>query len=1034
MIITMLYSNFNKVLRLGYLLVLTLFCLARMEAGSMFQYVKVIGIQTVDTLVVDNNLDEGEGSLRQAILFANALDKRVLISVRLGNNADSVLTLKSPLPGLQGKIRVEVTDAVPVFILDGIDLTESADHGIRIQADSVGIEGLTIRNFPGYGILCLSDFKHIDITNNIIENNGRLNVMGGGLFLQNAGSVMISSNIVRNNLPSGIELKHSSHIKLIGNQIYGNQGDGLWLDQCEQAVVGDSCDTCENLIHSNLLCGIRLTECVENIHVYNNLIGINRETTLPLPNGQHGILMRRCKNVFVGDRHRENIISGNMINGISVIDSSSSVFIRNNKIGYTNYSNFGIANRQKGIEVLGSRDIQIGGKEDGEGNKIGYSQVNIYAGDSSEQVSIIHNQFFCSPFSILIEHNSNGGLLGYNEFEILNARRLTGQFLPGGNIQIYRKRKECMTCQGNELLASVQATPIGIWDVLLDIPLQHGDFVSLILTDTLGNSYGFTPCKQFNCVVQQNVNILSNGTDRLCEGDQLVLSTSFGTLHQWSTGETNAQIQIDTGGWYSVRVIDTNGCSTSDSLYIQYFPSPSLTLYPSDSAYICDKSVILRAFGQGAFVWNTGVYGPVVEVSSEGTYCVSLTNQFQCTSTDCVTLMQGDSVDAQITLLGDPTICQGDSVILIATGGSNFEWSTGEIGSDRITVFDSGLYKVTVSNPQGCTDVATQLVEVLPGVVATIDQPEYIEICHGDTITMTAGGGKYYFWSTGSSSRQIRVSKTGIYDVFVSNEYGCTDRATCIVSVLPAFQSNITTTHTVLCKGDTLVFQPHGAILDSLVWSHGQKGYVVNFDRTGYYIASLYKYGCSIEQTFFIRVDTPPVIDSITGNKWVGPNTFAEYQVHPADESSMYFWRVSGGRIIDQSKPGYVLVEWFGEPGSFICATEQSATGCMGDEKCIEIQIVSGTEQTGETYNVKVYPNPAKSLVFVELAEALSFQDLEIGFFDNHGKLLKTVDHKNKEKQFSIDISDLQGGVYQMHFSCQTGWETWIKLVIISMD
>jgi len=850
--------------------------------------------------------------------------------------------------------------------------------------------------------------------------------------MQQADSLSITGNIIKNNQHAGIELKNSSHIILNGNEIFGNTGDGLRFFQCDNAVVGDSCTHCGNLIHSNLLSGIKLTECLENIRLYNNLVGVNQETTLPLPNGQHGLLISRSKNIFVGDQYRENIFSGNMINGITVTDSSSMVYIRNNKVGFTRFSNFGISNRQKNIEVLNSADIEIGGDQPGEGNDIGYSPVNIFIGDSSARVSLLNNQFFCSPFAILIEHDSNTGLLGYGEFEIHNARRLSGQFLPGGHIQLYRKRPECATCQGSELIATAQTSLTGSWNALLEQPLQHGDVVSLILTDAAGNSYGFVPCKQFNCIVQQQVSILSEGTDRLCEGDQIILSTSFGTLHQWSTGETNAQILIDTGGWYSVRVIDANGCSTADSLFIQYFQRPTLTMYPGDSGYICGESTIIRAFGQGEFLWNTGVTGPVIEISNEGTYCVSLTNQFQCTSTACVQMMKGDAVNANIILLGDPSMCQGDSAILIATGGNNFNWSTGVQGKDRITVYESGLYKVTVSNQYGCSGIATQFVEVLPGVVATIDQPEYIEICPGDTITLTAGGGLYYYWSNGSTSNQIRVSKTGIYDVFVVNEYGCTDRASCIVSALPAFQSALTATQPELCEGDSILFQTQGAVLDSLVWSHGGKGILVGFDTTGFYTVSMFKYGCSIEQTIFVRVNSLPVIDSITGDVWVKPNAFAEYEVSPVTEGSSFSWRINGGRIIDQSKPGWVLVEWFGVPDSYVCVTEQAATGCEGEEKCIEIQIISGVGQTLDEAQVKVYPNPAKRKVFVELAEEIAFMNLEIGFFDQQGKQLKTVEHKTREKLFSIDISEFRAGVYQMRFSGQNGWETWVKLVIIA--
>ncbi len=1017
----------------GIVMMLCLHYLQPANAGIVENALKYFPGELFDTLYVENNLDEGEGSFRQAIQNSNEQQEGInVVIIRLVQDSDSVLMVKSPLPPLESNITISISDPNRKFIIAGDSLTNSSDHGLRIMADSVQITGLQIRNFPGYGVLSLSSNKNIIIGDNIIELNGRMNEFGDGIFIQHADSIIIRNNLIRSNQQAGIELKNCRNVRMLANEITGNQGDGINLFLCDTVMIGDTCFDCGNLIHSNVLSGISLRECFEDTRIYNNIVGLNYETTLGFPNGQHGLLVNRCKNVFIGDQNKGNFFSGNMLCGISIIDSSSFIHIRNNKIGYTKFSYFGIPNRQKGIEVLNSLQVQIGGFQFAEGNFIGYSPVNIFVGDESEQVSLLNNTFFCSPYAILIEPDSNGGPIADTGFDIVHARMLSGQFSPGGNIQIYRKRPECTTCQGSDLLALVQSGLTGEWEVLLDQPLQHGDVVTILLTDSAGNSTGFSQCKQFSCIPTRKVKILSEGTDRICEGDELILSTDLGMLHQWSTGENTSQIKIDTGGWFSVSVIDPKGCSTSDSIFIQIFPRPELTMYPSDSAYFCEESTIIRAFGQGEFLWNTGVSGPVLEISNEGTYCVSLTNQFQCISTACVYMMKGAPVEADLLFLGNPVFCEGDSVILIATGGTSFSWSTGIQDTSRITVYEAGLYQVTVSNDNGCMDVVSQNVETLPGVIASIDQPEYVEICYGDTITLTASGGSQYLWNNGSTSNQIRVHKLGVFDVRVTNEYGCSDKASCIVSILPSFQAALTTDVFELCKGDTILVQTQGSDLDSLVWSHGQKGRLVSFDSTGMYSVKFFKYGCSIEQNFFVYVKQYPVVDSISGPEWVEPGAFAEYEPVPKRDSSVYYWRITGGRIIDESKPGWALVEWFGEPNAFICVSELAENGCLGEEKCLAVQIISDSKQIGHQEWIKFYPNPAKKIVFVEISEEMVSKNLQIRFFNPEGKMIRNFQRDNTGKHFSIDISDLVPGLYQLQISAGEVWEKWDKLVILA--
>ncbi|MEZ5048575.1 MAG: hypothetical protein R2766_02880 [Saprospiraceae bacterium] len=110
-------------------------------------------------------------------------------------------------------------------------------------------------------------------------------------------------------------------------------------------------------------------------------------------------------------------------------------------------------------------------------------------------------------------------------------------------------------------------------------------------------------------------------------------------------------------------------------------------------------------------------------------------------------------------------------------------------------------YSVTVTNADGCEASTSATVNVNPLPNPTISGD--LEICDGETTTLTASGGTSYVWNTGATTASINVSPntTTTYSVTVTNADGCeaSTSATVIVNPLP----EITITgDTEICEGD----------------------------------------------------------------------------------------------------------------------------------------------------------------------------------------------------------------------------------------
>ena len=91
------------------------------------------------------------------------------------------------------------------------------------------------------------------------------------------------------------------------------------------------------------------------------------------------------------------------------------------------------------------------------------------------------------------------------------------------------------------------------------------------------------------------------------------------------------------------------------------------------------------------------------------------------------------------------SICEGESTILTASGGTTYEWNTGETtASIEVSPSTTTTYTVTAFNTLGTssdTDDVTVTINSIPVANAGND----VEICQGSSATLTASGGSKLF-------------------------------------------------------------------------------------------------------------------------------------------------------------------------------------------------------------------------------------------------------------------------------------------------
>ena len=196
-----------------------------------------------------------------------------------------------------------------------------------------------------------------------------------------------------------------------------------------------------------------------------------------------------------------------------------------------------------------------------------------------------------------------------------------------------------------------------------------------------------------NCSVTDEVVVTVNtpptvnaGADQtICEGESVTLTASGEGDFSWSTGETTASITVspNTNTTYFVTAI-SEGCQSTAVDEVEVFVNQIPNLTTSGNVTIQKgQSTTLTAEGAGSFQWNTGETTTSITVNPSSTtdYSVTLISDGGCTDKETIRVTVEESAEGGtiVAYAGeDVTVCPKDEIILNASGGDSYLWSTGE--------------------------------------------------------------------------------------------------------------------------------------------------------------------------------------------------------------------------------------------------------------------------------------------------------------------------------------------------------------------
>jgi hypothetical protein len=398
--------------------------------------------------------------------------------------------------------------------------------------------------------------------------------------------------------------------------------------------------------------------------------------------------------------------------------------------------------------------------------------------------------------------------------------------------------------------------------------------------------------------------ISSVGSTSICQGSSVALnaSTGVGYSYAWNTGATTASISASSTGSYSVTVT-ANGCSaTSSSTSVTLNPVPSSSITANGPVSFCDGGSVSLSAPSGnnySYSWTNGATTQQISTSVSGSFGVTVTNAYGCSSTSVPTTVTVNPLPAQTPIIGASSICQNSSAILShAFAGGIYATSNSAVltvgqTSGMLTPVSTGTATITYtySNVYGCTNSVQSLMTVNPSPTASISPQGATTFCQGGAVAINAStGGSSYAWSNGATTQNISATSSGQYSVMITNAYGCQSTSNAItVTVDPIPNATIYPGTSVnICSGSSVTLSTGSAA--AYLWSNGQTTPTITVNAAGTYAVTLTgSNGCTASSAITTVSVTQVPTAAITAS---GPTTICQGSsvTLTASPATNYLW------------------------------------------------------------------------------------------------------------------------------------------------
>ena len=532
-----------------------------------------------------------------------------------------------------------------------------------------------------------------------------------------------------------------------------------------------------------------------------------------------------------------------------------------------------------------------------------------------------------------------------------------------------------------------------------------------------------------------------NGTIELTPGAGVAPFT-----YHWDGFDDADQAVLDNlpAGQYNFSVTDANGCFFEGNAIIEeenYELEIDYTALDASCGLNNGEISVEVINGTGPFdyEWSNSLNQPAIQNLAPGTYHLMVTDQFGCdtyksfiiNSVGVMPLVNWDVTDSED--------CGGSNgVIIIYSQNSGTEYiyellnnengvvtentnGNGDTPDFMVEGLPAGQYFVSVISEDGCEKILTLDVsdEGAPDISATITKIS----CHGENdgaiyASVSGATNPQYLWNDENESTTPEITNlpAGFYTLVVLDE-GCYALESFeIIEPLPLL-ANANIEH-IECANDQLgniFLQTYGGTAPyTYIWSNGiSNRNLLDVSGGNYTVTITDFHNCVFQNSYTIHSADSLIVNAEIVHSDDGfANGSIIVTVTGGTGSYTYLW--------DDGHHTPVLTGL--APGAYTITVTDEA-GCIVTKTFLVGSLNVDTQITAN--ELKVYPNPARSQIFIDLSDVCLSTTIEVDIMNVIGKNVKSRRYDDLQGIVTLNmtVADLSPGIYILRIKC--GRQVW---------
>ncbi|WP_317897257.1 glycine-rich protein [Aurantibacillus circumpalustris] len=526
------------------------------------------------------------------------------------------------------------------------------------------------------------------------------------------------------------------------------------------------------------------------------------------------------------------------------------------------------------------------------------------------------------------------------------------------------------------------------------------------------------------------VNPPTSNPSIVCIGGSSTLSATGALSYTWSSTTQT----VNTANFIVTPVLGTttytitkanSSCVNTQVLSVQTNPLPTVFAIVTPTVVCALTPATLAIGGALTYTWTspgpptytfTGA-SPVVSPIAPTVYSVAASDG-TCISTTTVFLNANPNPTITATA-STPSLCEGQTVNLNASGGINYTWTATGGGifngaSIADTPTTATAYNVTGDNSFGCTSGASQVVLVYAKPNLTVTSNKAL-ICSGGAATLTALGASTYSWDANANNvltqaavvNPIALTSSAVmYTVEGTNSNtGCKNTQTVLVNVfVPTLTINGSTN---TCSGGLINLTAGNGVLGTYNWHTGSGTPITNqILQMPLTVASVFTLTansnsvgliCPATQTIALGIYYNPTITAVPARTLIC--TKESVGITAAGATSYAWNNTMTGPTITVSPTG---------TAANYTVTGTDDNGCSSTATVqVKISSCAGLNELRHLNNgITIYPNPNDGKFTIQ-----STADLKLSLVNELGQLIRVI-NLSANNNYEVNISDLAKGIY----------------------